>query len=203
MTVAEWLVAEGARFVPARGCTVAEALAAGDDEAIALALSTPDPNLHVSRGVVSPSAFAAAWTAAMDAALTPAERTVLREIWLAAADGVDVDGPAITPVLDRVGYPRTRAGTMAERLVGRARVTAADVAEWAQAADWPVPRVRAVRERYTVTPRGAVELVVLADGVVRERIPVLAADGTPLMADPLASEAELRRLARPETKEQA
>lgn len=157
MTIEDWLANHSdARSV--RGLTLGDALTQGDDEAVAELLSQVTPDLAVGRGRIPVVEFAADLAPAMDASLSATERRTLTTVWL-AGDEIDVDGPAISPVLARVGFPTMRPASPAEVFFNRARLTAQDIPALGLTV-----RATHVTEHLTVAPDGYVYLE------VRERV---------------------------------
>lgn len=178
MTLHDWLANHSELRSEQRGLTLGEALARGDDEAIADILSRPVYDLAVSRGRIPIVEFAADWTPEMDDGLSDVERRVLTTVWL-AADEIDLDGPAIAPIMQRVGFPTMRPASAAEVFFGRERLAASEIPTLDL-----IPRIRHVSEHLTVDADGTIYHETRDDGHVRQRTPVRDRHGIPLHADP-------------------
>jgi len=145
--------------------TLRQAVVAGQAASVADILNRIDPAVTVIRGVVSAVAFNADYTAGMAAQLTATERNTLAA-WLAAGE-IDLAGSAIQPVLARIGYPATRAGSQAESHLGRP-VTEAEVEDRLIAWGDRPARVR-VEDRLVCEVSGAVSIATYDNGVERSR----------------------------------
>lgn len=152
--------------------TLREAMTSGHAEAVTSILNRVRKGATVARGVVASVACAAELTPGMYAQLTASERDVL-VVWL-SVDQIDLDGPAVAPVLARIGYPMTHDGSIAGQLLGHA-LAPGNIPDALVAWGYQAPQ-RRIEERKVCAADGSVWVATYDDGVERSRHPLL--DGT-------------------------
>jgi hypothetical protein len=169
--------------------TLADAIAAGHDAAVAECLNRVRASVDVPRGKLTAEEFLADWTPTMDAGLTNQQRNWL-SLQLTAGGGINTAAPAVAPVLALVNYPTTRKGSVAEAELGHP-VSVADVAN---ALNRRAPKRE---QRKVCDATGAVYLASFEDGVEVERH--AHPDGLqldPAVADPAMTESQINAALR-------